>query len=88
MATRVTNACQTLVAQAAGTGPEVHLARRRAADHKSALSRAEKVQGNTQRALDRALDLPNKRGEEPEAVRGDLQEAQEGRERPRWRRLN
>ena len=72
VATHVTDACQTSVEQAAATGVEAALAKGRAADHKSALSRAEKVQGNTQRALDRALDLANKRGEELEAVRGDL----------------
>ena len=75
VATRVTDACQSLVEQAAVTVVEAALARGRAADHKSALSRAEKVQGNTELALDRALDLANKRGEELEAVRGDLKEA-------------
>ena len=79
VATRVTDACQTLVEQAAVTGVEAAPARGRAADHKVALSRAAKVQGNTQRALDRALDLANKRAEELVAVGGDLKEAQEGR---------
>ena len=79
VATHVTDACQTLVEQAAATGVGAALAEGRAADHNSALSKAEKVQGNTQRALDRALELANKRGEELEAVRGDLKEAQEGR---------
>ena len=60
---------------------EAALARGRAADHKSALSRADQVRGNTPRARDRAHDLANKRGEELEAVRGDLKEAQEGRQR-------
>ena len=81
VATHVTDACQTLVEQAAVTGVEAAVARGRAADHKSALSRAEKVQGNTQRAVDQALNLANKRGEELEAVRGDLKEALEGRQK-------
>ena len=49
------------------------------ADHKSALAKAEKAQGNTQRALDQALNLAAKRGEEVEAMREALREAQEGR---------
>ena len=53
----VMDACKTLVEQAAVTGVEAALARRRAADSRSSLSRVEKVQGNTQRALDRALRL-------------------------------
>ena len=62
-------------------GAEAALARGSAGDHKSALSRAEKVHGNTHRALDRAPDLANKRGEELEAVRGDPKEAPEGRQK-------
>ena len=67
--------------QAAVTGVEAALAKGRAAEQKSALSRAQRVQLNTQRALDRALELANKSGEEREAVRGDLQEAHEGRQK-------
>ena len=81
MATHVTDACQVLVEQAAATGVEAALAKGRAADHKSALARAEKVEGNTERALDQALDLANKRGEELETVRGALQTAEEGRQK-------
>ena len=55
------------------------LAKGRSADHKSALAKAEKVQGNTQRALDQALNLAAKRGEEVEAMRGALREAEDGR---------
>ena len=62
-ATHVTDACQTLVEQAAATVVEAALPKGGAADHKSALAKAEKVQGNTQRALDQALNLANKRGE-------------------------
>ena len=75
VATHVTDACQVLVDQAAATGVEAALAKGRSADHKSALAKAEKAQGNTQRALDQALNLAAKRGEEVEAMR----EAQEGR---------
>ena len=77
VATLVTDACQTLVEQAAARGVEAALAKGRAADHKSALAKAEKVHGNTQRALDQALNLAAKR-EELETVRG-LREAEEGR---------
>ena len=66
----MTDTCQTLVEQAAATGVEAALAKGWAADHKSALAKAEKVQGNTQRALDQALNLAAKRGEELETVRG------------------
>ena len=52
VATHVTDACQVLVEQAAATGVEAALAKGRSADHKSALAKAEKAQGNTQRALD------------------------------------
>ena len=75
VATHVTDACQVLVEQAAATGVEAALANGRSADHKSALAKAEKVQGNTQRALDQALNLAAKRGEEVEAMR----EAEDGR---------
>ena len=72
-----------LVEQAAATGVEAALAKGRSADHKSALAKAEKVQGNTQRALDHALNLAAKRGpggpEEVEAMRGALREAEDGR---------
>ena len=78
-ATHVTDACQVLVEQAAATGVEAALAKGRSADQKSALAKAEKVQGNTQRALDQALNLAAKRGEEVEAMREALREAQEGR---------
>ena len=67
--------------QAAVTGVEAALAKGRADEQRSPLSRAEMVQGSTQRALDRALEMANKRGEELEAVRGDLKEAQEGRQK-------
>ena len=79
VATHVTDACQVLVEQAAATGVEAALAKGRSADHKSALAKAEKAQGNTQRALDQALNLAAKRGEEVEAMREALREAQEGR---------
>ena len=79
VATLVTDACQVLVEQAATTGVEAALAKGRSADHKSALAKAEKVQGNTQRALDQALNLAAKRGEEVEAMRGALREAEDGR---------
>ena len=79
VATHVTDACQVLVEQAAATGVEAALAKGRSADHKSALANAEKVHGNSQRALDQALNLANKRGEEVEAMRGALREAEKGR---------
>ena len=67
--------------QAAVTGVEAALAKGRAAEQRSASWRAEKIQGNTQRAVYRALKFANKRGEELEAVRGDLKEAKEGRQK-------
>ena len=76
LATHVTDACHTLVEQAAATGVEAALAKGRAADHKSAL-----VKGNTQRALDQALNLAAKRGEELEMVRGALKMGEEGRQK-------
>ena len=79
VATLVTHACQVSVEQAAATGVEAAVAKGRAADHKSASAKAEKVQGNTQRGLDQALNLAAKRGGEPETVRGGLREAKEGR---------
>ena len=79
VATHVTDACQVLVEQAAATGVEAALAKGWSADHKLALAKAEKAQGNTQRALDQALNLAAKRGEEVEAMREALREAQEGR---------
>ena len=79
VATLVTDACQVLVEQAAATGVEAALAKGRSADHNSASAKAEKVHGNTQRALDQALNLAAKRGEEVETVRGTLREAEEGR---------
>ena len=79
VATHVTDACQVSVEQAAATGVEAALAKRRSADHKSALAKAQMAQGNTQRALDQALNLAAKRGEEVEAMREALREAQEGR---------
>ena len=51
-----------LVEQAAATGVAAALAKGRSADHKSALAKAEKVQGNTQRALDQALTWPPRGG--------------------------
>ena len=86
VATHVTDACQVLVEQAATTGVEAALAKGRSADHKSALTKAEKVQGNTQRALDQALNVAAKRGEGVEAMREDLREAEEGRRKAVWRR--
>ena len=56
------DACQVSVEQAAATGVEAAPAKGRSADHKSTLAKAEKVQGNTQRALDQALNLAAKRG--------------------------
>ena len=79
VATHVTDACRVLVEQAAATAVEAARAKGRSADHKSALAKAEKAQGNTQRALDQALNLAAKRGEEVEAMREALREAQEGR---------
>ena len=79
VATLVRDACQVLVEQAAATGVEVALSKCRSADHKSALAKAEKVQGNTLRALDRALNLAAKRGEEVETMTGALREAEDGR---------
>ena len=79
VATLVTDACQVLAQQAAATGVEAALAKGHSADHKSALAKAEKVQGNTQPALDQALNLAAKRGEEVEAMRGALREAEDGR---------
>ena len=46
VATHVTDACQVLVERAAATGVEAALAKGRSADHKSALAKAEKAQGN------------------------------------------
>ena len=63
--------------QAAVTGVEAILATGRAAVSRLALWRVQKDQGNTQRALERALEMPNKRGKE-EAVRGDLKDPNEG----------
>ena len=62
VATHVTDACQVLVEQAAATGVEAALAKGPSADHKSALAKAEKAQGNTQRALDQALNLAAQEG--------------------------
>ena len=77
LANHVKDTCQTLVEQTAVTGVEAALAKGTAAEQRPALWRAQKVQGNTHRALDRALEMANKRGEELEVVRGDLKEAQE-----------
>ena len=79
VASHVTDACEVLMEQTAGTGVEAALAKGRSADHKSALAKAEKVQGNTHRALDQALNLAAKRGEEVEAMREALSQAREGR---------
>ena len=79
VATHVTDACQVLVEQAAATGVEAALAKGWSADHKLALAKAEKVHGNTPRALDHALNLVAKRGQEVEAMRGALREAEDGR---------
>ena len=43
------------------------------------MAKAETVQGNTQRAPDQALNLAAKRGQQVEAMREALREAQEGR---------
>ena len=69
----------SLVEQAAATGVQAALANGRPANHKSALAKAKKLQGNTQRALDQALNLAAKRGEEVEATRGALREVEDGR---------
>ena len=79
VATHVTDPCQVLVEQAAATGVEAALAKDWSADHKSALATAEKAQGNTECALDQALNLAAKRGEEVEAMREALREAGDGR---------
>ena len=79
VATKVTDSCQVLVEQAAATEIEAALAKGRSAYHKSALAKAKKVQGDTQRTLDQALNLDAKRGEEVEAMREALRETQEGR---------
>ena len=81
VATHVTDACQTLVVQTAATGVEAALAKGRAADHKSALAKAENVQGNIQRALDQALNLATNRGEQLVTVRGARKTAEEGRQK-------
>ena len=81
MATHVTDGCRTLVEQVAVTGVEVALARVRATEQRTFLLRADKVQGNTQRALDEALNLAKKRGEELETVREALKEAEMGRQK-------
>ena len=47
VATHLTDACQFWLKLAAATGVEAALANRRSNDHKSALAKAEKVQGNT-----------------------------------------
>ena len=80
VATHVTDACQTCQTKRppwrGGGRPS-----------KSALSRAETVQGNSQRALDHTLNRANKRGEELETVRGAVKEAEEGRQKAEvWRR--
>ena len=72
VATHVTDACKTLAEQAAVTGLEAASAKGRAADSKLALSRVDKEKGNTQYALNRALEIANKRIKELEAVRGGL----------------
>ena len=77
VATHLTDACQTLLEQAAATGVKAALAKGRAGNHKSALMKAEKVQGNTPRALDQTLNLATKRGEELETVTGALRDAEE-----------
>ena len=82
VATLVTDSCQVLVEQPASTGDEAALANGRVADHKSALATAEKVQGNTQRPLDHALNLAAKTGEKLENLWGGLREAEEGRRKP------
>ena len=79
VATLVTDACQVLVEQAAATGVQAAMVKGRLADHKSALAKAEKVQGNIQRALDQSLNLAAKRGEKVEAMRGAPREAEDGR---------
>ena len=79
MATHVTDACQPLVEQAAVTAVDAALSKGRAADQRSALARAQKVEDNTHHALHLALEVAHKRGEELEAVGGDPKEAQEGR---------
>ena len=48
--------------QAAATGVEAALAKGRSADHKSALAKAEKVQGNTQLLWTRPSTWPPRGG--------------------------
>ena len=60
-------------------GVEAALAKGWSADHKSPFAKAEKVQGNTQSALDQALNLASNRGEEVETVSGALRKAEGGR---------
>ena len=62
VATHVTDVCHVSLEQAAATGVEAALAKGWSTDHKSALAKAEKVQGNTQRALDQALNLAARGG--------------------------
>ena len=56
VATHVPDACKTLVEQAAVTGVEAALARGRAADIRSALSRVDNEKGNTQRVTQFSRD--------------------------------
>ena len=78
VATHVTDACQVLVEQAAATGGG-RTGQGSVGRPQVGLGEGRKAQGNTQRALDQALNLAAKRGEEVEAMREALREAQEGR---------
>ena len=79
VATLLTDTCQSLVEQAAAKGVKTALAKGRAADRKSAMAKAEKFRGNTQGALDQALNLAAKLGGELETTRWALRVAEEGR---------
>ena len=90
VATLVTDACQVLVEQAAATGVEAALAKGRSADHKSALAKAEKVQGNTQPALAGPGPQPGRQegggGGGNEGNEGGPGRPRMGGGRRRWRR--
>ena len=60
---------------------EAALTKGRPAASRSQLSKVEKVQGNTQRPLDRALDMVEKSRVEIKGLRDGLKEAAEGRQK-------
>ena len=81
VAPHMTDACKTSVEKAAITGVLAAWAKGRAADSKWAFSRVENCQGNTQHAVDPALDMANRRGEEVEALRVELKESKGGKQK-------